>query len=307
VSDRGASRVGIAGAVVLAAVLVAAAETAHAAKNKPDLVIGSGSLEQREYAFIGKRLGSRIDYELRNKGARRAGASVTSLFLKRGDDLYPLDRDSNGAIGPGDSENAGRGVNVRNDFPAGKYGLGACADVTHKVNERNENNNCKKVKGTFYSTYEHWRGSFAGVRSSLFGSTQSWTTTSDTTYGPGRYVGVGQFRYTNDGGSAVRYTHRGGSGGCSVSGSGTFAIDGGKSSIILNYEAVNYTANATTIPGSQYTATYNCSGSTGSQLSPVGHTPALLALLEELVFGHVSLVGRHTISGITFEWDLKGR
>jgi CARDB len=306
VSNRAASRVlGIAVLVVLLAALVGSAQAAQ--RGKPDLVISSGSLEEREYAFIGKRLGSRIDYELRNKGTKRAGASVTSLFLKRGDDLYPLDRDSNGAIDPRDSENLGRGVNGRNGFDAGKYGIGACADVTDKVNERNETNNCKKLQGTFYSTYENWTGSFAGVRSGPFGSTQSWTTTSDTTFGPGRYVANGLFRYTNDGGSAIRYTNRSGGGGCSVSGTGTFPIDARFSSILLNYEAENYTANATTIPGSRYTVTQNCGGVIHSLPVPVGQTPALLALQEELVFGHVSLPGRHTVVGITFQWDLRGR
>jgi CARDB len=291
------------------------ASTAHAAKaaGKPDLVVTKVRVEPDTFAFIGQRWESTIDFTVVNKGRGTARASDASIFIKGGGQSHRVQLSGVQRLASGESGGALQGVRRRNDLEAGEWTIGVCADANNKVKESNERNNCTDGKPKFYSAYRTYKGFLLGERPGISeGAIEAWQTTSDTTYGPGQYVGRGLFIYKNTAASAVRYQHSGSGGGCSYSGEGTFAIDGNLSQIMLNLKAGIYTANATTLFGSQYMVTLNCGAAgTYTRSAIVGGTPALLAVQEELKFGHTRLVGSTNIpttptESIEYFWDLAG-
>jgi hypothetical protein len=288
--------------------LAPGAALAAKGKGKPDLVVKEVRLLKDQYAFRGENLDSEVEHTIANKGGRPARASTASILLRGGGEVFRLDRGGTGLLEPGESENVAPGINRRNDFPAGEYDVVVCADVREKVAESNERNNCRSGKPRFYSTYRTFTGHLSGAAPGFGGTRETWATTSETTYGPGQYIGNGLFNFPSQGNGAVKYTHQGtDESGCSYTGEGTFPIDGRLSQLMLNYRTLSYSAGATLLFGSHYTVTRNCGGTTLPMDRPVGFTPALITLQQELVFGHVNLPGRKTVEDITYTWDLAGK
>jgi hypothetical protein len=306
------SRRRIAVLAVLAAMFALQAPAPAGARGKPDLQITEAGLTKGRYAFIGKPLNSRVDYTVKNVGGKRAGPSRVSVFLKHGNRLFRLRISTTGPLNPGQSENIGLGVNARNDFPAGQYQVGICADVGRKVGESREGNNCTTAKGMFYSTYRTWAGTFGAVytRGGIFDSDLAWATLSAATFGPGQYLGRGFFRWRSNGAGSIKYRDSGTGAGCSYSGTGTFAIDARFSyvQVVYRHDAF-YSAAAGTIPGSKFSVVENCSGSMKSYDLPVGGTAALAVGRRNLPFGSESLKGSENFSAIPeikYTWDLTG-
>jgi hypothetical protein len=297
--------------VAAALALGSTAPAAGAPRGQPDLRVTRVSASP-EYEFKGEQLRMSILYRIANAGGRSAGPSRTAFLLKHGNRLFRLGvRREPRTPAPAPGINQIAAFNLRNNFPAGDYKVGVCADVSNKVAESREGNNCRTAKKKFYSTYRTWRGTFAGARpkGGLFGSDLSWSTPSRTTFGPPEYIGFGLFRWPNNGAGSIKYTNRGNSGGCSYSGTGTFAIDARFSNLMVGYSPGRYTAFAATIPGSKFSVQQNCNGTLRNFDLPVGSTPALTAIKTSLPFGTQVLDGRSTVPGTNtrYSWDLAGR
>jgi CARDB len=317
VSDRGTTRT--VGVVVLAALLVVPAATAHAAKKKPDLVVAAGKVEGDEYAFIGERFNVTATWATKNKGSGRAGRSLTraTFYHQPGGHIYRLGAQAVGRLGSDgvDEIDDERPLNP-NRLPAGGYAIRICADAKEDVNESNEGNNCGRVQAKFsdfYSTYREWEGTVSGIGWGLggptfSGMTESWTsrgTGADVAYTFTRYRSSGKFVWGMAGG-AIKWTHQGSLGpGCSnVNGSGTFVLDPG-SRVAANYGRESYSAQAVAISGAQYPITSDCGfGGTG----PV-HPTALSTGMQRLPFDTGSLAGvaaSEVDPGVNYSWDLAG-
>jgi hypothetical protein len=308
-------RRGIVALVALSAAfaLPALAPPPAGARAKPDLQITEARLARGQYAFKGERLNSTVDFTVKNLGGGRAGPSRVSVVLKHGNRLFRLRVSTTGPLNPGRSENTGLGIDARNDFPAGQYQIGVCADVGGKVAESREGNNCTTAKRMFYSTYRTWAGTFGALytRGGIFGSDLAWATLSATKFGPGRYLGRGFFRWKSNGAGSIKYRDSGSGAGCSYSGTGTFAIDARFSyvQVVYRHDAF-YSAAAGTIPGSKFSVVENCNGTMKNYDVPVGGTAALVVGRKDLPFGSESLKGSEifpAIPEIKYTWDLAGR
>lgn len=306
-------RIAIALAGMLAA-LSASASIADAGKGKgkPDLVPTAGKLDGKPFSLIGERLGVSVDDVTANRGERRAGPTLTRVFLRRGKARDELADRAVGGLRPGKSDRGTSDARGRNQFKPGRYAVVVCVDATDQEREENEKNNCGRLDD-FYSTYREWEGSLNGIGPGLSFSTttttETWRTSTPISFEFAGYDGNGQFEWRRSGG-ALTYTHQGSFIGCSQSGSSTFVLDPA-SVVEVNYDRDRFTAVAQVISGATYPIRAVCP--TGTFL--VGFGPLHKSVLsiappgEPVPFGSTRLSGAGAspiTPGVTYSWNLAG-
>lgn len=307
---RGGSVIAVV-AVALLALLALFAPAAEAGKHgKPDLVPTAGRFDGKAFALIGKPLRGTVTDVTANKGSKRAGSTLTRVYLQHGRDRYRLVDRAVGALGSGERDQGASDPRGNNNYLAGAYKVVICVDAKDQEKESNERNNCGRVDQLhfFYSTYEQWEGSINGSGPGMFGTEETWRPATDASFGFDGYLGGGLFTWKVDGG-AVKYTTAGSGAGCTYSGSGTFALDRNSGQLLLNYDTGTYTASAGPGFGATYTVVENCSGSITNRTA-FARPAALLALQQNLPFGSTVLKGAFAdpaVNGVNYTWNLAGK
>jgi hypothetical protein len=120
--------------------------TGAAGAAKPDLVVTAVS--SKASASVGGKLA--VTVTVRNRGGRRAPASLTGFSLSRdrvaGRDIALSGGARAGDLKPGRSARSSSDIRVPRAVTAGSYFLVACSDAGRKVREASEKNNCKASK-----------------------------------------------------------------------------------------------------------------------------------------------------------------
>ena len=129
--------------------MLAALAVVVALAGSPDLVVAR--VEAKAPAAVPPAGKLSIPAAVRNKGARRAGASNTRFYLSedrlRGDDVALASAVRVHALRAERRERFTASVRVPAATKNGEYHVLACADSSHRVAERREGNNCRASAG----------------------------------------------------------------------------------------------------------------------------------------------------------------
>jgi CARDB len=277
-------------------------------KGKPDLVPTSGDISGKPFAFIGDRLRVTVQDTTENLGRRRAGPTITRVFLQHGRSRDEFAERAVGGLRPDGRDRGKSDTRGQNRFRAGAYHIVVCVDAKNQEKESNERNNCGRLE-RFYSTYRGWEGTLGSVGPGLGGSGTTETSKStDASYGFDQYLGGGLFSWKADGGS-VKYTHQGSANGCSYTGSATFALER-FAPILADYKKERYQANAAPTFGATYTIVQQCGQSSVNAVGPV-YSDALSTGKQTLTFGNDRLDGAAAFptqgGTINQTWNLAGK
>jgi hypothetical protein len=305
--------------VVLATLVVAvwwlalpAAGQSAVKKNRealPDLVISDGTLGGPPFIFWGeRRLGSvTIRDTTENRGSGRASPSLTKVYLRHGTGWWLLADRAVGALPPG-SESAGEDdvVPGNHHFPPGVYSIVICADAKRQVAERNEHNNCRRVREQFYVAVRSWAGSLSGTALPQPAWTERWTGAGSFDYD--LYAGAGRFLYLFSG-TVQWFDSFTDSQGCRWGGSGeeSFAHDDQLGGLTIDYRHDLYESQGLLLPSSEsYVVADSCGSASTS--GPLEHTfwmPSLEGTVA-LAFGSTTLPGSpNSVFDTTYVWRLR--
>jgi hypothetical protein len=271
----------------LGAALVAGAAGAYASgsatppprctPNKPDLVVTDADLAGRPYTFRGiqgEHFTWRFTADTKNicrapAGASRTGVKLTALHHAARE--YMTATKATPALAGGESAAAQgpqSGYTMR-AAPADAYGIEVCADVNERVDEKNELNNCREVKGGVYIADKTWKGSLNGS-ASPFGnaSKESWKSI-DAKLGFVDYIGGGVFTYDFTG--DVTWQMSGGSNQCTYTGGpGTATMVGNDfPGVTIDYAGYTYTGGFDYSGSNFYDITITCGGQSSQTRGPI--------------------------------------
>ena len=304
-------------ALVLAAIVLTLPAAASGAQ-KPDLVPQDGRFKGKPYSFIGEHLGHKLDYSTKNEGNKRAGPTVTKVFLQHGERRIRLDARAVPGLDAGfqhspPTENLAN----RNRWPVGEYELVLCVDVTNAERESNENNNCERIKkdfSRFYSVYHEYVGTANGTGPGHpfdTGVRENWTA-HDIGFVM-RDFNRGVFTYVPDAQGTVTYTLGGTtSTNCTFTGSGALSLAAHPNSFItVNWSSENYGGTAT--PFGNYPTQSSCDPGNPGQGPLTGfvfQTGLILGQTMPMPFGTRSLQGNYSdplaIDTTNYSWNLAG-
>ena len=144
----------VAAACVVALVLIVGATPALGKeakpKPKPDLVVATARLEGNSYTFWREREPLSVEDVTRNTGARRAGPTLTRVYIVHGHKSWLLVQRAVPALGPGKEhkDEGSSDISATRNFPIGAYTLKICADGKQQVDESDENNCRPMLPGT---------------------------------------------------------------------------------------------------------------------------------------------------------------
>ena len=198
------------------------------ARQRPNLDVVHAEARGQRFAFRGTN--ARLSFEdvTKNKGAAAAGPSVTyyllvAQFASR-PRAYKVASRNIPRLGPGDSDRGGKSERIdTGSFPLGAYELQICADGKHQVREVNEQN-CANTGREFYVIKKDWEGSVSGVGGCCSAAKVERWSSASAHLRFGKYLGDGVFRYDFNG--VMQWTVSGTTiSGCTLSGSGTKAVD----------------------------------------------------------------------------------
>ncbi len=308
------------GAVALGATLAVGATPAGAADPKADLVPASGQVSGSEYRFIGNRLNTEVEFETKNKRGKRAGPTVTKVYLQHSRrERYEFAAAAVPGLEAGETDRARDRVNGRNRFPAGRYSIVVCVDAKDQEPESNERNNCGQIEKKFedfYSAYHQYAGTANGTGPGHpfeQAVRETWTAT-----GVGfvweTYNRPGVFSYEVGAGGSAAYTVSGTtSTNCVFSGSRALPFAGlPQSYVIVDWKQENYRGSLA--PGGGYEINSSCdpgNPTTGPLTGYVFQTQDLvLGGTVPLPFGSRSLQGSANdplaIDTTNYSWNLAG-
>ncbi len=279
-------------------------------KPKPDLVITAAELKGNSYAFWREKDLITIEDITKNAGNRRAGPTLTKVYLAHGTKQWLLAQRAVPALGPGKEhrdESSSDPFAVHN-FPIGAYTLRICADAKHQVDESNETN-CKRLSPRNYFVIPRaWVGTMSGIESG--GITDRWQSPNaqlifDQFEGGGvvSYLFTGSVTWTDSGQTAD---------GCAVSGSGTrsYTDDDSIGALSVDYLHETYSGSLQDTSGPPYQVTFSgCQDPPPSQ--PGAYEPTFwlpsVAGSNPLPFGSTSLPGSPNQGplGGTWTWNLQ--
>jgi hypothetical protein len=231
-------------AAALAAVGLAPPPVGGAAR-KPNLDVVHAEARGPRFAFQGANAKFTFEDVTKNKGAAAARRSVTIYILvaefARGRRAFRVSSRNVPRLDPGEADRGARSETVdTGNLPLGAYELQLCADGTRRVSESNEQN-CANTGREFYVIKRDWSGSLSGVGGCCSAANvERWRSVS-AHLRFGKYLGDGVFRYDFDG--VIEWTVSGTSiSGCTLSGSGTKAVDASSSGpgIRLAYGKAKY-------------------------------------------------------------------
>jgi hypothetical protein len=311
----------VAGILAVAASVTVPAAAAHAAKGrgKPDLAITAARVTGKQYAFKGDRFSLKVTAWTKNlrtrRNHRRAGPTLTRIYLRHGGDRYELDQHAVPGLAPGADDQAEVRVVTRNRYPAGEYRVEICADVKSEVREADEDNNCTTARSFrhVYSAYYGYIGTAGGTGPGPTfnnNTSENWRHSQRLAFvWSGQYI-AGAFRYEPEGGT-VRYTTQGTDNNCHFSGSRTLRL-AAKSTITVDWHKETYVAAVS--PAGHYRITNDCDP--GNRISgPLTNVVFQTGLLSptQLRFGSRSLNGAEqdpllSLPGlpVNYTWNLAG-
>ena len=226
--------------------------------------------------FRGKRVTLLWRDRTRNTGTATKSASHTGLQYKSTRWSRPVALRRIGLLGHNKANTGTKGWTSR--FPAatfrfGRYPLRICADIGHKIPEKNEGNNCRSA-GAFYVLPTFFWVRVRGAIDLFPGVKVLWD--SGGAHGPIHYsfsrnLARGVFEWTPEGQLwTITYTVEGtDSSGCVWSGRlVTDAVDGPGSIITVNFLANRYTAHGALAGNQEITATQACPQGTVTRQIP---------------------------------------
>ncbi|MGZ8665493.1 MAG: CARDB domain-containing protein [Solirubrobacterales bacterium] len=198
------------------------------APQRPNLDVVQAEARGPQFAFKGANAKFSFEDVTKNKGAAAARGSVTIYVLvaefARGRRAFQVGSRNISRLDPGESDRGAKSERVdTGGLPLGAYELQICADGKHRVRESNEQN-CANTGREFYVIKKDWSGSVSGVGGCCSAAkVERWNSASaHLTFG--KYLGDGVFRYDFNG--VMQWTVSGTSiSGCTLSGSGTKAVD----------------------------------------------------------------------------------
>lgn len=291
---------------------------AKPAAKLPDLVPEDGRFRGLPYSYIGEHLGHKLEYTTTNKGDKRAGPTVTKVYLQHGDSRFKLDARPVPGLDAGFQHSPpAENLTNRNRWPAGAYEVVLCVDVTNAERESNERNNCERIKkdfGRFYSVWYQYVGTANGTGPGhVFDPSvrEQWNA-----QGIGfilRDQNKGVFTYTPDAGGTVIYQVGGTtSTNCTFTGSGVLSLAAYPNSFIrVDWNQENY--GGTVTPFGNYPILSDCDPENPGQGPMTGfvfQTGILLGTPMPLPFGSRSLQGTYAdplaLDTTNYSWNLAG-
>ena len=279
-------------------------------KPKPDLVVTAATLNGNSYTFWREKEPISVEDVTKNTGTRRAGPTLTRVYLVHGDKQWLLLQRPVPALGPGkehQDEGSSDPFAVQN-YPIGAYTLKICADGKHQVDESNESNCRKMLPRHFFVIPRGWVGTMSGIETAG-GITNRWQVPKAQLqfdqFEPGgvvSYLFTGTVTWSSSGTAAD---------GCAVTGSGSRSYDNDDSigALSVDYLHETYTASLQDTSGPPYQVTFSgCDHPPPSQPGPYEPTFWLpsVASTVALPFGSKSLPGSPAQNpfGATYTWSL---
>jgi hypothetical protein len=134
-------------------------------KPKPDLVVTAAELKGNSYTFWREKDPISVEDITKNTGTRRAGPTLTRVYLVHGNKQWLLVQRPVPALGPGKEhrEQSTSDALTAQNYPIGAYTLRICADGTHQVDESNERNCKTLLPRHFFVIPRAWVGTMSGI------------------------------------------------------------------------------------------------------------------------------------------------
>jgi hypothetical protein len=303
------ARCGAAVLVALAVFLGADRALAKKPRRKANLAVTAAELKGNPYGFWEEKGTITVEDITKNTGARRAGPSITRVYLVHGGHHYRLADRPVPALRPGKEhrDESSSDPFATHDYPIGAYRLMICADAKHQVNESSEHN-CKWMQPRhFFVIPRAWTGSLGGVETRSI--TDRWSS-PDAQFTFDQYEGGGIVSYVFSG--AVTWTNSGTDAeGCTISGSGTrnYSDDASIGALSVDYLNGTYSGGLQDTSGPPFQVAFsNCRFPPPPQpgvYEPAFWLPSVSGNVS-LAFGSTSLPGSpFQMAGATYNWNLR--
>jgi hypothetical protein len=280
-------------------------------KPKPDLVVTAATLNGNSYTFWREKEPISVEDITKNTGTRRAGPSLTRIYLVHGGKQWLLLQRPVPALAPGKEHRdvSSSDAFAPQDYPIGAYTLRICADGKHQVDESNESNCKRLLPRHFFVIPRGWVGTMSGIETSS-SITNRWQVPKAQLqfdqFEPGgvvSYLFTGTVTWSSSGTAAD---------GCVVTGSGSrsYNDDDSIGALSVDYLHETYTASLQDTSGPPYQVTFSgCQDPPPSQPGPYEPTFWLpsVASTVALPFGSESLPGSPTQNpfGATYTWSVR--
>jgi hypothetical protein len=311
--------------LTLCAVFVATGFVASAqAASGPDLFVTNARVHGEErYAFQGQTSDNFFTFRVRNRGDRRALATVTEVNLRHGVD-YPLGEEATPALDPGEASDLQvvPGIDdppLRFNYKLGTYTMRVCADARDRLtDEQSEANNCRTIQipgsepERFFVVRKVWQGRLSGT-AVLGHVTEKFHSGDDVVPFAAKLIfdrqtdADGLFLY--DFAGPVTYEDSGIGSGCTWSGGGTQVFGprhaDANSTITFDYLHGRY-GGQVAVDGHFYTVHMTCGSTTFNQPGPAVQQSFLaVGDPKPFPFGTTRLQDSYSTQNTSWVWSFR--